>query len=204
MRSSRARCSKGTLGRGRTSSGRRRAWWRASSAGPGVAGPARRCAAGSRLDEDAFYATFYCASVTRCYPGRAPAGGGDRTPAAREQELCSFWREWELRLLQPRLIVPVGGLAIRRLLGSSSLDASVGRRLRAWRRCGRPTPAPVGCEPLDERRREPASRRVGRGAHPGRARDAERRPGTGTPNLLPTAIVTRKSSTVGDATVPRS
>src|SRR5439155_381172 len=22
------------------------------------------------LDEDAFYATFYCASVTRCYPGR--------------------------------------------------------------------------------------------------------------------------------------
>ncbi len=23
------------------------------------------------LDEDAFYDTFYCASVTRCYPGRA-------------------------------------------------------------------------------------------------------------------------------------
>ena len=30
---------------------------------------------------------FYCASVTRCYPGRAPGGGGDRTPTAREQEL---------------------------------------------------------------------------------------------------------------------
>jgi len=33
-----------------------------------------------QLDEDEFYATFYCASVTRCYPGRAPSGRGDRTP----------------------------------------------------------------------------------------------------------------------------
>jgi len=79
-----------------------------------------------RLEEDVFYATFYCASVTRCYPGRAPGGGGDRTPTAREQELCAFWREWELRLLRPTLIVPVGGLAIRRLLGLASLDASIG------------------------------------------------------------------------------
>ena len=31
------------------------------------------------LDEDEFYATFYCASVTRCYPGR-DSGRGDRTP----------------------------------------------------------------------------------------------------------------------------
>jgi uracil-DNA glycosylase len=80
------------------------------------------------MDEAEFYATFYCASVTRCYPGRAPGGGGDRTPTAREQELCEFWREWELRLLRPRLIVPVGGLAIRRLLGVTSLDAAVGER----------------------------------------------------------------------------
>jgi len=80
------------------------------------------------LDEEEFYAAFYCASVTRCYPGRAPAGGGDRTPTAREQELCSFWREWELRLLRPRLIVPVGGLAARRLLGLTSLDACIGER----------------------------------------------------------------------------
>ena len=54
-----------------------------------------------RLEEDEFYATFYCASVTRCYPGRGPEGGGDRTPGRAEQELCAFWREWELRLLRP-------------------------------------------------------------------------------------------------------
>ena len=81
------------------------------------------------LDEEEFYATFYCASVTRCYPGRAPSGRGDRTPTPREQELCTFWREWELRILRPRLVVPVGGLAIKRLLGISGLASCIGSRL---------------------------------------------------------------------------
>jgi uracil-DNA glycosylase len=80
------------------------------------------------LDEDGFYGTFYCASVTRCYPGRAPSGRGDRTPAPRERELCAFWRDWELTLLQPRLIVTVGGLALRSLLGLGELTAAVGGR----------------------------------------------------------------------------
>jgi uracil-DNA glycosylase len=80
------------------------------------------------LDEEEFYATFYCASVTRCYPGRARSGRGDRTPAPEEQRLCERWRDAELRLLQPRLIVTVGGLAARRLLGLTSVTESVGKR----------------------------------------------------------------------------
>ena len=80
------------------------------------------------LDEDEFYSTFYCASVTRCYPGRAPSGRGDRTPALEEQRLCEHWRDAELRLLRPDLIVTVGGLAARRLLGVTSVTESVGRR----------------------------------------------------------------------------
>ncbi len=96
------------------------------------------------LEEDAFYETFYCASVTRCYPGRAPGGGGDRTPTAREQELCAFWREWELRLLRPGLIVPVGGLAVRRLLGLPSLDASIGERFEFAETAVVPLPHPSG------------------------------------------------------------
>jgi uracil-DNA glycosylase len=78
------------------------------------------------LDEEEFYATFYCASVTRCYPGRTASGRGDRTPTPREQELCAFWRGWELEILRPRLIVPVGGLAIKRLLGISGLASCIG------------------------------------------------------------------------------
>lgn len=96
------------------------------------------------MDEDEFYATFYCASVTRCYPGRAPAGGGDRSPTAREQELCSFWREWEFLLLQPRLVVAVGGLAIRRLLGLTKLDSSVGERFEHRDAVVVPLPHPSG------------------------------------------------------------
>ena len=80
------------------------------------------------MDEDAFYGTFYCASVTRCYPGRSPSGRGDRMPTPHEQSLCAFWREWELRLLRPALVVPVGGLAVRRLIGATSITSAVGRR----------------------------------------------------------------------------
>jgi uracil-DNA glycosylase family 4 len=97
-----------------------------------------------RLEEDEFYATFYCASVTRCYPGRAAKGGGDRTPAAGEQKLCYHWRDWELRLLQPALIVPVGGLAIRRLLGLATLDASIGERFSCGDGVAVPLPHPSG------------------------------------------------------------
>jgi uracil-DNA glycosylase len=96
------------------------------------------------LDEDEFYETFYCASVTRCYPGKAPSGRGDRTPTPREQQLCAFWREWELRLLRPRLIVPVGGLAVRRLLGLKSVTECVGRRLEHNGAVAIPLPHPSG------------------------------------------------------------
>jgi uracil-DNA glycosylase len=96
------------------------------------------------LDEERFYATFYCAAVTRCYPGRSPSGRGDRTPTPREQELCSFWREWELRLLRPRLIVPVGGLAARRLLGLKTVTECVGRRFEHDGAIAIPLPHPSG------------------------------------------------------------
>jgi len=80
------------------------------------------------MDEETFYATFFCASVTRCYPGRASSGRGDRTPTPREQDLCAFWRRWELELLRPRLIVTAGGLALRKLLGHASLTECIGER----------------------------------------------------------------------------
>ena len=96
------------------------------------------------LDEEEFYDTFYCASVTRCYPGRAQSGRGDRTPTPREQELCAFWREWELRLLRPRLIVPVGGLAARRLLGLKSVSECVGLRFEHDGATAIPLPHPSG------------------------------------------------------------
>jgi uracil-DNA glycosylase len=96
------------------------------------------------MDEDAFYATFYCASVTRCYPGRARPGEGDRTPTPREQELCSFWLEWELRLLRPELILTAGGLAARRLLGLRSLGECIGATFEREGATVVPLPHPSG------------------------------------------------------------
>ena len=96
------------------------------------------------MDEERFYATFYCASITRCYPGKSPSGRGDRPATATEIELCRFWREWELRLLQPRLVVPIGGLAARELLRVSRVSDYVGRAYRIGEALAVPLPHPSG------------------------------------------------------------
>jgi uracil-DNA glycosylase len=96
------------------------------------------------MDEPEFYATFYCASVTRCYPGRPASGRGDRTPTLTEQRLCEPWREFELRLLRPRLILTVGGMAARRLLGVDNLTAIVGAQFEHDGACVIPLPHPSG------------------------------------------------------------
>jgi uracil-DNA glycosylase len=96
------------------------------------------------LDEERFYETFYCAAVTRCFPGKAPSGRGDRTPTPTEQALCSVWREAELRILRPALVVTVGGLAARALLGRTSLIGCVGRRCELGGVPAIPLPHPSG------------------------------------------------------------
>jgi uracil-DNA glycosylase family 4 len=96
------------------------------------------------LDEDAFYETFYCSSVTRCYPGKHPSGRGDRPPAPAELDLCSFWLSWELRLLRPGLVLVVGGLAIRRLLGLPRLTEAIGQRYPLGDATAVPLPHPSG------------------------------------------------------------
>lgn len=96
------------------------------------------------MDEERFYSTFYCSSVTRCYPGRHPSGRGDRSPSRRELELCRFWLDWEMRLLKPRLVVPVGGLAIRHVLGISGLASCIGSRFELGDAVAVPLPHPSG------------------------------------------------------------
>jgi uracil-DNA glycosylase len=66
-------------------------------------------------------------AITKCYPGPHPSGRGDRVPSRAEQALCEPWLEQELARLRPAVVVPVGGLAIRRFLRSAKLDEVVGR-----------------------------------------------------------------------------
>ena len=68
------------------------------------------------FDEAEFRATQAMVAITRCYPGPHPGGRGDRVPSRAEQTLCAPWLEAELALIRPRVIIPIGGLAIARFL----------------------------------------------------------------------------------------
>ena len=77
-------------------------------------------------EEAEFRATQYLTAVTKCYPGKNSSGKGDRVPTRAEQKLCAPYLERELALVRPRLIIPVGGLAVRRFLGQVRLTEVVG------------------------------------------------------------------------------
>jgi uracil-DNA glycosylase len=70
---------------------------------------------------------IYFISATICFPGRRADGAGDRRPTPREVEACSLWREGVLRLLDPRLVLPVGALGLSLFLPDRALDDAVGR-----------------------------------------------------------------------------
>ncbi len=66
-------------------------------------------------DEAEFRTSAYMTAVTKCYPGRNDNGKGDRVATPFEQALCRPWLEQEIRLVNPRLMILVGGLAIKLL-----------------------------------------------------------------------------------------
>ncbi len=70
---------------------------------------------------------IYMTAMTTCFPGPSRHGGGDRRPSAREVSLCAPWLDSLLVLLRPRLILPVGSLALQRFLPGLRLDDAVGR-----------------------------------------------------------------------------
>lgn len=66
-------------------------------------------------DEADFRARAYMTAITKCYPGPSGNGKGDRVATPFEQTLCRPWLEQEIRLVNPRLMILVGGLAIKQL-----------------------------------------------------------------------------------------
>ena len=78
------------------------------------------------LDEATMRARIYFAAVIRCFPGKAP-GGSDRMPATDEIRNCSGWMNAEFKILRPRLVIPVGRLAIMQFIDCKKIDAVIGR-----------------------------------------------------------------------------
>lgn len=102
-------------GRGRPFSGRagRQLFRWLAQAGAGSESEARRL--------------IYLTSITKCFPGPAPSGAGDRRPSSSEVGLCRPHLDNQLEWLRPNLVVAVGQLSITRFLGSRPMGELVGR-----------------------------------------------------------------------------
>ena len=85
------------------------------------------------LDEESFRGRVYMAAVCRCFPGKRP-GGGDRVPDPDEIANCADWLDAEIEILRPRLVIPVGKLAIQRFMKVEKLEHAVGVLHRARHR----------------------------------------------------------------------
>lgn len=85
------------------------------------------------IAEDDFRAKVHIGAVIRCFPGRDPKAGGDRVPDQDEIARCGQHLDRELRLLQPSLVLAVGTLASKQLLGIAELKHAVGRLHQATR-----------------------------------------------------------------------
>jgi uracil-DNA glycosylase len=81
------------------------------------------------VDEPTFRQQVYISAVCRCFPGKNPKGG-DRVPGKTEIEACSQWLHREIELLQPRLIIPVGKLAISQYLPVDKLIDVIGKKFK--------------------------------------------------------------------------
>jgi len=83
------------------------------------------------VDEETFRAKVYIAAVARCFPGKAP-GGGDRRPDREEIARCLPFLQRETAILKPKLVLPVGTLAIEQVLATKDkLNDLIGTVRRA-------------------------------------------------------------------------
>ncbi|MGA9533853.1 MAG: uracil-DNA glycosylase family protein [Anaerolineales bacterium] len=97
------------------------------------------------IDESEFRSRQYMTSVTKCFPGKASSGGGDRVPSSEEQELCRPYLESEIELVDPKIVIPVGRLAINSYFPKSRpLTQIIGTEKRENDRWLIPLPHPSG------------------------------------------------------------
>jgi uracil-DNA glycosylase len=102
------------------------------------------------MNEAAVRSKIYFAAVCRCFPGKN-SGGTDRVPASDEIRNCALWMDDEIRILQPRLVIPVGRLAIMQFIDCPKLENVIGRKFIIVR-AGHcfdliPLPHPSGASP---------------------------------------------------------
>jgi len=123
------------------------------------------------FEEERLRSCCYITAVMKCFPGKGERG--DLRPSRQQLANCAPWLEQELALVRPRVLIPVGQLAIERFLGKVRLAAVVGRRFT--RRIGGrdvtviPLPHPSGAsawpnQPENQKRIQRALELIGQAA----------------------------------------
>ncbi len=99
----------------------------------------------ANFEEAEFRAEQYMTSITKCYPGKASNGQGDRVPTRKEQIICRPYLEAEIELVNPLIIIPVGRLAINLYYPTNlKLSEIIGTEMQAGKRWVVPLPHPSG------------------------------------------------------------
>ena len=102
------------------------------------------------MNEMTVRSRIYLAAVCRCFPGKN-SSGSDRVPSPEEIRNCSSWMDDEIKILRPRLIIPVGRLAIAQFIDCTKLEEVISRKFRVERAGHRfdviPLPHPSGASP---------------------------------------------------------
>jgi uracil-DNA glycosylase family 4 len=86
----------------------------------------------------------YLSSLTRCDPGKNPRGSGDRRPSPAEVALCRPYLEAELRIVQPKVVLLVGTMAIETFFERGPLEGIIGRYQERDTMLYLPLPHPSG------------------------------------------------------------
>ncbi len=93
----------------------------------------------------------YITAVTKCYPGKAKGGKGDRKPNPEEIANCEPYLQRALELLSPSVLVLIGSLAIERILGPLPFSEVIGKEFKKDLPGGPcfviPIPHPSGASP---------------------------------------------------------
>lgn len=103
------------------------------------------------MTEEKIRANGHITAVTKCYPGKAKHGKGDRKPNPQEVSNCAPYLDEALRLTKPSVVVLIGSLAIERILGPMPFSEAIGCEFKknlpggpAW---VIPIPHPSGASP---------------------------------------------------------
>jgi uracil-DNA glycosylase len=121
--------------------------------------------------EGYFREHVYLTSLTRCFPGKQAGSNGDRPPSRAEIALCRGFLDREFALLQPKVVLLVGRMAIDAFIpGKRPLTELIGRVFDIDGRVFVPLPHASGVsrwlnDPANQTRLDQALDQLGRLRH---------------------------------------